>query len=227
MLCTDLKGILFFFFPFCCFTWFLCPGYGWTGKTSSCFQTGDIAAHESWILLRINRAPIILCDSYSWNVIVHKNKRWRFQSSNGRVGGMRRSSENEKRRMFLVCQTASIIMNTKKRTGQWHFLKSRVAVWGLSLKDSCFTYGKYVCGYFFKQSFFWCGLAFNSHLKRNQSCLQKISSRWRFSALPSLCAQKTWVLTCPLMASFMCDAHRPLLPFRVSWIQCKSILPLL
>lgn len=70
---------------------------------STCIQTGDVVTHKSWILLRINKARIILCDSYSWNV-AKKKKEEDSSQSNATVGGMCHLSENEGgKKSFFVC----------------------------------------------------------------------------------------------------------------------------
>lgn len=88
-------------------------------EMSTCIQTGDVVTHKSWILLRINKARIILCDSYSWNVAKKKKEKEEDSSqSNATVGGMCHLSENQKKKKmcFCVCQPASIIMKTKSTT---------------------------------------------------------------------------------------------------------------
>lgn len=132
-----------------------------------------------------------------------KNKGWRFQSSNGEVGGLRRSSENEKRRMFFVCQAASIIMKARNKSRTVTFSQKCGGCLRCFLKNCCFTYVKYICGYFYRQTdVFLCGLTFHPHLKRNWSLCKNFQVK-TFCSTFSLRAENVgfvvvlwWALLC-------------------------------
>lgn len=87
-------------------------------EMSTCIQTGDVVTHKSWILLRINKARIILCDSYSWNVAKKKKEKEEDSSqSNATVGGMCHLSENQKKKKknVFLCVSAGINNNENKK----------------------------------------------------------------------------------------------------------------